>query len=185
MRTAQRCRPKLSAARRPPRNLSLLWLVLNLGCSSQASGASTGQTVFPAIATASASTVSTIKLKTRASDPLDVVTGASRFQSERARALDRKTADALSAKCPSSPPAELSFYLTKPAWVRVRVVDRRDDHIVYRTLWSWRYRPKGRQRLHWDGRRDSGDCFDKSHAFIQIQLAETKRDLGASILHER
>jgi len=161
--------------------LLLLLAMLGLGCESAIAlthVAGPEPTSQPPGASESSSSKDQPRPSSSVSEPLDAITGATRLRGDRARALDRQTSQALESPCPSKPPAEVSFYLTKSAWVRVRVLDRRRAGIIYRTLWSWRERSKGRQRIGWDGRDESGRCFDKSHAFVEISLAEPQSEVS-------
>ena len=55
----------------------------------------------------------------------------------------------------------LSYELSRPAWVRIRLVARRDKELVLRTLVNWSQRPLGKNIEQWDGRNASGYWVDQ------------------------
>lgn len=50
----------------------------------------------------------------------------------------------------------LSYELSKPAWVRIRLIGRREKQLVLRTIVDWSQRPLGKNSEQWDGRDASG-----------------------------
>ena len=54
------------------------------------------------------------------------------------------------------PSGRITYVLTGPAFVRIRVVRRQDVAFVLRTLLDWTWQPAGPQQVEWDG-RDAAD----------------------------
>lgn len=55
----------------------------------------------------------------------------------------------------------LSYTLSKPAWIRIRLVARSDPRLVLRTLVDWSPRELGENFEEWDGRDASGHWLDR------------------------
>ena len=53
------------------------------------------------------------------------------------------------------------YQLSKPAWVRIRLVARQDRQLVLRTLMDWSPRDLGKNTGVWDGRDASGLWVDR------------------------
>lgn len=70
----------------------------------------------------------------------------------------------------------ISYDLTAPAKVRVRIVNREDPELIYKTLISYQEQVPGTHKLEWDGRDDAGNFVDLNTVGVQIQaeLLSTK-----------
>lgn len=60
----------------------------------------------------------------------------------------------------------LSYELSKPAWVRIRLVARGNEHLVLRTLVDWSERKPGKNIERWDGRDATGYLVDQPCRFV-------------------
>lgn len=71
---------------------------------------------------------------------------------------------------------EISYKLSRPAWIRIRIVLRSDEQLVLRTLADWSERQAGKHTETWDGRDVSGHVVDKARfpCFIMIE-ADSKK----------
>jgi hypothetical protein len=72
---------------------------------------------------------------------------------------DISTNDALGFDPARGAFAPFSYKLSKPAWVRIRLVSRSDERLVLRTLEDWSARKIGKNVERWDGFDASGNRF--------------------------
>jgi hypothetical protein len=81
------------------------------------------------------------------------------------------TFDALTFDPSAKKSGTISYKLSKPAWVRIRILLRRDEQLVLRTLTDWSEREAGKQTETWDGRDAAGHLVDKAKfpCFIAIE----------------
>ncbi|UCG59479.1 MAG: hypothetical protein JSU70_08190, partial [Phycisphaerales bacterium] len=65
---------------------------------------------------------------------------------------------------------EISYKLSRPAWIRIRIVLRNDEQLVLRTLVDWSKREAGKHVETWDGRDAAGHPINKTRfpCFITI-----------------
>lgn len=63
----------------------------------------------------------------------------------------------------------INYTLKEAAKVRVRLVDREDPELIYRTLISYEQQEPGVHQVAWDGRDDNGSLLDQNIVRVQIQ----------------
>lgn len=71
----------------------------------------------------------------------------------------------------------ISYTLTEPANVRVRLVDREDPELVHRVLISYEKQEAGVHEIQWDGKDDSGNYLDPMGIRVNIQAELTGNKL--------
>lgn len=77
------------------------------------------------------------------------------------------------------PAGRITYELTAPAFVRLRVVRRQEISFVLRTLLDWTWQPAGRQEVLWD-RRDSAGQVVPNAAQECFVVCEANSPLHAS-----
>jgi hypothetical protein len=78
------------------------------------------------------------------------------------RVTEISTLDAVSFAPTEKDFGEISYTLSRPAWIRIRIVSRNDSRMVFRTLVDWSRREAGRNTEKWDGRDSAGHLIDKT-----------------------
>ena len=70
----------------------------------------------------------------------------------------------------------ISYTLTEPAKVRVRLIDREDPELIHRVLISYEKHEPGVHEIEWDGKDASGNDVDPMGGLviIQAELTSTK-----------
>ena len=85
------------------------------------------------------------------------------------RILDRSTHEVFTFDPTRGDLATISFRLTRPAPVRVRVVRRDRPDVLLRTLLDWVPLEHGRHAIRWDGRDASGNLTDNRKVFVAFE----------------
>lgn len=83
--------------------------------------------------------------------------------------LDRSTSEVLTFNPSRGESATVSFRLTRPARVRVRLVRRDQPSLLVRTLVDWRSLELGQHKIQWDGRDASGNLTDNRKILVVFQ----------------
>ncbi|UCG58965.1 MAG: hypothetical protein JSU70_05535, partial [Phycisphaerales bacterium] len=92
------------------------------------------------------------------------------------------TYDALAFDASKQDYSILTYELSKPAWVRIRLVARREERLVLRTLVDWSERNVGKNSERWDGRDASGYLVDRQRCPCYFRIAG---DSAAHAAHDR
>ena len=96
------------------------------------------------------------------------------------RILERSTHEALTFDATKQKSATISYKLTKPARMRLRVVRKDQRDLVLRTLLDWEPQKLGKNEVRWDGRDASGNIIDNTKCLIVFEGDDTPH-----IKHER
>ena len=71
----------------------------------------------------------------------------------------------------------ISYTLTEPAKVRIRLIDRSDPELIYRVLISYEKQEPGVHEIEWDGRDASGNYVDPFEIHVNIGAELTATNL--------
>lgn len=87
------------------------------------------------------------------------------------RVTEIYTFDALTFDPKDKSSGVISYKLSKPAWIRIRIVLRGNEQVVLRTLVDWSKRQTGKHVERWDGKDESGHLIDKRTfpCFVKIE----------------
>ena len=91
---------------------------------------------------------------------IEIETPDPAYQILPVRILDRSTYEALTFDPHQQRFATISYWLTKPARIRIRMVRRDQKDLVLRTLLDWVPQKFGRNEVRWDGRDACGNLID-------------------------
>jgi hypothetical protein len=69
-------------------------------------------------------------------------------------------------------PATISYNLNKAGCIRIRIVHRKQNALVIRTLQDWTKQPFGHYELKWDGRDSSGNIVNNKPLFVLFQAQD-------------
>ncbi len=94
---------------------------------------------------------------------VDAITGPTPITARSpVRISEISTFDALRFNPGEKPFGQISYKLSKRAWVRIRIALRADRRLVLRTLVDWSPREAGENIEKWDGRDSAGYLIDKT-----------------------
>ena len=94
------------------------------------------------------------------------------IQSDTSRAVqitEKSTYDALHFDPAKRRFGVISYKLSKPGWIRIRIVSRKNPDLLIRTLVDRRYKPAGKHTEKWDGMDESGNPVNPRKCLIIIE----------------
>ena len=100
----------------------------------------------------------------------DAVASATRLMNYPAEITDRSTYDALTFDPQKAEYGIISYQLSKPAWIRIRIVRKEQKDLVLRTLVDWAYREEGKNIEKWDAKDQSGSLVDNRQCFVTFDV---------------
>lgn len=80
--------------------------------------------------------------------------------------MNRSTQEALTFDPTKREYAVISYWLTKPANIRIRIVHNENKNLVLRTLIDWESQPFGQNHIKWDGRDAYGNIVNKKSLIV-------------------
>lgn len=80
--------------------------------------------------------------------------------------MNRSTQEALTFDPAKQEYAVISYWLTKSAKIRIRIVHNENKNLVLRTLLNWELQPFGHNKVKWDGRDAYGNIINKKSLII-------------------
>lgn len=109
---------------------------------------------------------------------IDAVTASTRLADHPTEIRSISTYEALTFDPAKQGEAPFSYVLSRPAWIRIRIVHRGDEELLLRTLEDWSQRDEGRNAGTWDGRDGDGNLLDGSQCRVVFTAADRSQHAG-------
>ena len=100
---------------------------------------------------------------------IDAINGASRHANYPLQITDIFTYDAVTADTSEQTETFISYSLSKPEYIRIRIIRRNNKELVLHTLLDWSPRGIGKNREKWDFRDSLGSIIDNKKVRFVIE----------------